>query len=74
MLSVLLLILCIHEMCCWKGTFKKGQVCKVVLIPLIEFLDFILEIAIVAVFSELQEEYNDNRSRAIDVAKVAGLV
>ena len=45
-----------------------------VLIPLIEFLDFILEIAIVAVFSELQEEYNDNRSRAIDVAKVAGLV
>ena len=58
-------------MCCWDG---KEIGAKKILIPLIEVLDIVLEIIIVVLFSQIQEEYNDNRARGIDVAKAAGLI
>ena len=61
-------------MFCWKGDFGCAQGCKIFFIFACEGLDLIFEIAIVAVFSQLQNEYTDYRARAGDAAKIANLV
>ena len=73
-MSVIMLILCAYEMLCWSGSFTKVQGCKIALIFICEVGDLLLEIAIVIVFTQLQNDYDDYRARAGDAAGIAELV